>query len=170
MREAIIVLFAILVISTSVNAQSTSYVGYKYKGVTPSSKLPNGVVHNGGGLIGDINAEVVHGVSMVQKGTTKMYWLEASTGQDATGVTGWEVLDVLVLPRVTKTDYVFFIDDPAVECSRRGAVIPNLLGVGRVISRTSGSFRPSKLWVANLKTKKFVPMSPAGVKCIYSEP
>jgi hypothetical protein len=127
------------------------------------------VKHFGGGLIGKIDADPVHGISQVEKGRTKMLWLEVSTGQDAGGVSGWRVKDVLVFPALTRSDYIFFAGDPAILCRQRGTEIVNLVGVGR-IARREAIFRPSRLWVANLRTEKFEPMSLAGVKCEYSEP
>jgi hypothetical protein len=150
-------------------AKKSPYIGYEYKGVVPSATLPNGVKHFGGGLIGKIDADPVHGISQVEKGRTKMLWLEVSTGQDAGGVSGWRVKDVLVFPALTRSDYIFFAGDPAILCRQRGTEIVNLVGVGR-IARRDAIFRPSKLWVANLGTDKFEPMSLAGVKCEYSEP
>jgi hypothetical protein len=131
--------------------------------------LPNGVRHLGGGLIGDIDADPVYGISQLQESKTKMLWLEASTGRDAKGVTGWKVLDVLFFGPRSKSDYVFFTGDPAINCTRRGKQIENLVGIGRIVRRQA-VFLPSNLWVANLTTKKFELLSTAGVKCVYSEP
>lgn len=150
-------------------AKRSPYINYEYKGVIPNGTLPNGVKHFGGGLIGKIDADPVHGISQVAKGRTKMLWLEVSTGQDARGVTGWRVMDVLAFPAPPKSDYLFFAGDPAISCRRRGTAIVNLVGVGRIIRR-QGIFRPSRLWIANIKSEKFEPVSLAGVKCEYSEP
>lgn len=145
------------------------YVGYKYGGVVPSTNLPNGVKHNGGGLIGKIDADPVYGLSQVSKGRTQMLWFEVSTGQDSSGVIGWEVKDVLSFPALAKSDYLFFYGDPSIFCRRKGTDLVNLVGVGK-ISRRQGIFRPSRLWTANLKTKRFEPTPIAGVRCEYSEP
>lgn len=110
-------------------AKKSPYIGYEYKGVVPSATLPNGVKHFGGGLIGKIDADPVHGISQVEKGRTKMLWLEVSTGQDAGGVSGWRVKDVLVFPALTRSDYIFFAGDPAILCRQRGTEIVNLVGV-----------------------------------------
>jgi hypothetical protein len=150
-------------------AKISPYIGFEYKSVVPSATLPNGVKHFGGGLIGKIDTDPVHGISQVAKGRTKMLWLEVSTGQDAGGITGWRVKDVLAFPALAKSDYVFFAGDPAIKCRRRGTEIVNLVGVGRIVRRQA-IFRPSKLWIANLSTEKFERMSLAGVKCEYSEP
>jgi hypothetical protein len=172
MKTRIVVLSALLLFPVFAHSQANQdakYIGYEYKGVRPDTALPNGVKHFGGGLIGDIEADPVYGISQVEKGRTKMLWLEASTGKDPTGVTGWKVLDVLSFPAPPKADYIFFAGDPAIYCKKRGQDIPNLVGVGRIIRR-QGIFRPSRLWVANLTTKKFAPLALAGVKCEYSEP
>jgi hypothetical protein len=168
MKSTIIAIVAVLFFVSFGNGQ-TKYVGYEYEGVVPATTLPNGVKHMGGGLIGDFEADPVYGISQVEKGKTKMLWLEESTGKDSTGVTGWKVLDALSFPALTRTDYVFFAGDPAIGCLRDGQDIPHLVGVGRIIRR-QGIFRPSRLWVANLATKKFEPMWIKDVKCEYSEP
>ncbi len=163
---------SILFIGSLADAQTndrTRYLGYEYAGVLPDSTLPNGVKHFGGGLIGDIEADPVNGISQVQRGRTKMLWLEESTGKDATGVTGWRVRDVLSFPTIPKADYLFFVGDPAIDCKRRGNPIPNLVGVGRIMQR-QGIFRPSRLWTADLDKVRFKPLALTGVKCTYSEP
>ncbi len=149
--------------------ERATYVNYKYKGVNPESRLPNGVKHFGGALIGNIDADPVYGISTVAKGKTNMLWLEVSTGHNSTGVTGWKVRDVLAFPGMTKSDYLFFSNDPAIACRRQGRDVPDLVGVGK-INRRRGIFRPTKLWVADVKTEKFKSIPIAGVKCVYSEP
>jgi hypothetical protein len=146
-----------------------AYINYKYKGVLPGRTLPNGVKHTGGSMVGDIEADPAYGISSVSRGKTQMLWLEESTGKDSQGITGWRVLDVLAFPALAKTDYLFVPGDPSVECTKAGKEIPNLVGVGRLIRRQD-TFRPSKLWVADLKTKKFRAFPLTGVKCVYSEP
>ena len=169
-RILILMLAVMIFGSAAAHAQRTSaYIGYEYKGVNPSKRLPNGVVSLGGGLIGDIDADPVYEIANVEKGKTKMLWLNVSTGQNSTGVTGWKVLDVLSFVNLTRRDYIFFADDPSVACTKAGRAIENLAGVGRFVPRSS-VFRPSKLWTANLATKKFEPVALTGVKCEYSEP
>ena len=82
-----------------------------------------------------------------------MFWLEVSTGQDATGVTGWQVLDVLSFSGVLKSEYLFFVEDPSINCTKNSKEIPNLVGRGRIM-RSKGSFIPSKLWVADIRKEK----------------
>jgi len=156
-----VTIIALLFLPSFVSAQTdgrAKYIGYEYKGVLPEKTLPNGVKNLGGGLIGDIEADPVYEIADVEKGKTRMLWLNVSTGKDSTGVTGWKVLDVLSFPALLESDYLFFAGDPSIECRRSGTDIPNLVGVGRIIRRQE-IFKPSKLWVANLETKKFEPRS-----------
>ena len=172
MKVTVYVLIALIIFPVFGYSQArtrSNYIGYSYKGVVPSKTLPNGVKHMGGGLIGDIEAETVYGISQVEKGKTKMLWLESSTGKDDSGITGWKVLDVISFPALGRSEYLFFVGDPAIGCLRRGNEIPNLVGVGR-INRRRGSFTPIKLWVASADTRKFVPVAVAGIKCEYTEP
>ena len=172
MRSTILILIVLVMVSVlaySQQAGGSPYIGYVYKGVLLRKTLPNGVKDLGGGLIGDVEADPVHEIAEMQKGTTRMLWLNVSTGKDPSGVTGWRVLDVLSFPKLSKTDYTFFAGDPGVDCRRHGKAIPNVAGIGRIMRR-QGVFRPSKLWVANLTTKKFERLAIAGVKCEYSQP
>lgn len=172
MKSKLVTFLVVLVSANFAYSQAASnsrYIGYKYKGMLPSKTLPNGVKDMGGSLIGDINADPVYEIATMEKGKTKMLWLNVSTAMDSTGVTSWKVLDVLSFLSLLKADYIFFYGDPAIGCTRSGKDIPNLVGVGRII-RKQGIFRPSKLWVADLTTKKFEPISIRGVKCEYSEP
>lgn len=174
-RIAVLVLLALVPVIA--NAQKTraldtgaQFIGYKFKeGVTLPNLLPNGVKYLGGGLIGDINADPVYGISQTEKGRLKMFWLKVSIGQDATGVTGWKVLDVLSFQNVLKTEYLVLAGDPSVNCTKDSQEIPNLVGRGR-IARSKDSFVPTRLWVADIAKRKFVPFAVTGVKCEYSEP
>ena len=170
MKSTILCVIALIFIPTLCAAQTSSkYIGYKYKGVTPESTLPNGVKHFGGSLIGNIDADPVYGISSVALRTNKMLWLEVSTGRDASGVTGWQVKDVLSFPSLTKAQYLFFAGDPAIECKRGADPIDNLVGVGQIFPKL-GLFKPTKLWTANISTEKFEIVKVAGVLCTYSEP
>ena len=173
MRKLLAVVVAVLALIDLSLAQAagppSKYVGFKYKGVRPDTVLPNGVKHFGGGLIGDIEADPVYGISQVALGKTKMLWLELSTGRDDSGVTGWEVKDVIEFTSPSKSDYIFFYGDPAIDCKRSSELIDNLVGVGRV-NRKKGVFKPTKLWIANLSTAKFESTPVTGVTCDYSEP
>lgn len=173
MKLKIIASFFIALLPVFVSAQAkpgSQYIGYEYKGVLPGKPLPNGVKSMGGALIGDIEADPVYGISQLERGKTKMLWLEVSTGKDAAGVTGWKVLDVLTFSTLARTRYVFFAGDPAIGCRRRGKdIIENLVGEGRIV-RARGVFIPSNLWVANLKAKRFERISLTGIRCEYSEP
>lgn len=172
-KKFLLLIIAVLTATNLSLAQSaapaSTYVGYKYKGVRPETILSNGVKHLGGGLIGDIEADPVYGISQVELGKTKMLWLEVSTGRDDSGITGWEVKDVLKFASLSKSDYLFFAGDPAIDCTRNSEMIDNVVGVGR-INRKKGIFTPTNLWIANLTTAKFESTPLGGVRCEYSEP
>ena len=170
MKKALATIFVSLVFATLAQGQMpASYVGYEYKGVVPDTKLPNGVKHQGGGLISDHNIDPVYGISQVSKGKTRMLWLEVSTGQNEKGITGWRVLDVISLPALTRSQHILFPPDPAVECLRNGKAVPHLVALGRV-DRRRGIFLQQRVWTADLMKMKFQPASIRGLRCTYSEP
>jgi hypothetical protein len=163
-------IFAVLLVLAGASftysqANGSRYIGRKYTDFTSSKALPKGVKVVGTWDIGDRNSAPAYGIAEVEKGNTTMLWLTVTT-QDSTGhLTGWKVLDVLSFP-VTARDNVFFFHpagSPQV-CTRSGKVIPDAAGVGRIV-RKQALFRPSKLWVPDLATKKFKSVSPAGIKC-----
>jgi len=166
MKKSLAIIFLVMLSAAAASAQ---YVGYEYKGVTPETVLPNGVKHLGGGLISDIDADPTYGISQVSKGKTEMLWLEVSTGQNETGIIGWRVLDVVSFPALMRTQHIHMHHDPAIECSRGGKIVDDLVAVG-TINRSRGTYTPQRAWIADITKKKFVPTATAGLRCIYSEP
>lgn len=154
-------------------AQATStsdFIGYRYESPEIGTKLPNGFIHRGGGLFGDINAERVYGVSTLEKGKTLMFWLEISLSRDRSGgVTAWEVKDALSFSEFRQGDRVLEFNDPSFECLRGGKVLADLVGIGR-FDKKRGTFTPRKLWRPNAGTARFEPVTTRNVRCIYSEP
>lgn len=57
--------------------------------------------------------------------------------------TGWQVRDVLAFPALTKSDHLFYMYDPAIDCRRNGKDIPNLVGIGRIYRRQGTSRLPN---------------------------
>lgn len=175
MRSTILFVLVLLLVPVAATAQAKSaaaskYVGYEYKGVPPETVLPNGVKHLGGGLVGDFDADPVYGISRVARGTTTMLWLEASTGRDSSGVTGWRVLDVLSFPVLRSNQHLAFAVDPAIGCKRNGKEFTgDAVMIGRVFPKM-GIYKPERVWIANLKTGKFESAAAAGLNCAYSEP
>lgn len=173
MTRAIYFTILITFLFSSAIAQSAAgskFIGYKYESPDVGKKLPNGFTHNGGGLIGDIDADPVYGVSVLEKGKTKMFWLEVSTARNNNGgVTTWEVKDVLEFSSLGPKDFVLEFSDPTFECKRGGTGLEHVVGVG-AFNRKSGVFVPRKLWLPNAKTAKFESVPVRNVRCLYSEP
>ena len=172
MKYAVVLLSFAMLASPSFGQtiqRRSGYIGFTHPGVIPENALPNGVKYIGGGLIGDVNADPVYGISMVSKGKIKMLWLEVSTGQNGGGVTGWHVKDVLSFYNQRAYDQLFIAGDPTIECHRKGKPLENVAGIGRIVPKT-GIFRLSSIWFVNTKKEKFDRISTAGIKCVYSEP
>lgn len=149
--------------------ERSKYIGYKYKGVLPGTTVANGVKHLGGGLISDAFMEPVYGISELEKGRTRMLWLEISTGSNKKGITGWEVKDVLVFPNWNKSQHLFYSLDPSILCRRNNKDVENLVAIGQILPKR-GIFKAQRAWIANIKSERFEPASITGLQCDYSEP
>jgi hypothetical protein len=144
--------------------KSSPYIGYERQGASVESVLPNGVKYLGGGLIGDINAKRLVGISEMMQGNSRMVWLERSNRRTH-GARTWKVLDVLRIDLRT-SDEEFFPINP---CTRNGREIPNLVAIGRH-HKGDRYITLSSLWVADLERGSFREVSTRGVKCEYPEP
>ena len=140
------------------------YIGYKYKGVLVDETLPNGVKHLGGGLITE--SKPTYGVSEMSKGATRMLWLDKATGEDETGVTGWEVKDVLAFPAFGKNQELLF----SYSGCQRNKKSDNSLVVFADFSPRQKTYKVRRAWLANVKTEKFEEIPIKGVQCAYEEP
>lgn len=170
MRKAFAGIFVSMILAAFAYGQTAaSYIGYEYKGYTPDTVMPNGVKHLGGALISDINKDPVYGIAQVSKGRTQMLWLEVSTGQNETGVTGWRVLDVISFPKLSGSQHAMLPLDPAVECTRNGKTVPYLVAIGRIDTRRA-VFTAQRAWIADIDKKRFTPASTRGLRCNYYEP
>jgi len=172
MKSKILILLVVLTGAnfTYSQAEASRYIGYRYTFDISSKALPNGVKIVGTWDIGDPDSSPAYGIATVEKGKTTMLWLTV-TAEDSTGLTGWNVLDVLSFPVTThKRDVIFFYPGGSASgCTRSGKVIPNVAGVGRIVGKQA-VFRPSKVWVPDLATKKFKSIPFSGIKCEYSKP
>lgn len=166
-RIGCIALLSIFIFSSALAQTAPKYIGYKYVVPETGKPLRNGIKHMGGGLIGDIDADPVHGVSVLEKGGTKMFWLEISTARnDDGGVTAWQVKDAL---EFSGSEFVLEFSDPSFECRKGKANVGNLVGVG-TFNKKAGVFTPRKLWQPNAKTAKFESVPVKNIRCYYSEP
>jgi hypothetical protein len=147
----------------------SKYVGYKYDGVVPRTLLPNGVNYLGGGLLGDIDADPVYGISEVENVKTKMLWLQVSTGRNDRGITGWQVRDVLTFPNLPRTMQLISFTDSSTLCRRDGKEIKNLIAFGHIL-RKQGIYKVRRAWIANIRLGKFIQTTIRGLKCEYYEP
>ena len=162
---------ALLASAFTQSPEGSKYIGYKYEVPEIDEKLVDGFTYHGGGLIGDIEADPLYGVSILGKGREKMFWLEVSTARgNRGGVTAWEVKDVLQFTNLRAGDFVMEFAEPAFECRKGKTVISgDLIGIG-TFNRKRGIFTPRKLWRPNAKTAKFEPFAITNVRCIYFEP
>ena len=161
MKFRLFFLLLTLAIPSFVSAQTNSYIGYKYTGVTYNSKLPNGVVDKGGNLLENEN----FAVSRMKIGKNEMLWLTRITGRNSQGVPRWMVKDVLVLPRLKSNQQI--LQGFSYPCTINGKEDLNLVVLADVSSKNI--FKARKVWRANTDTGKFQVVSARNVDCQYVE-
>lgn len=161
-------LLTALVLPIAAFGQTSEYVGYRYKSVIPETVLPNGVKNLGGGLVGDFEAKPVWGVADVAKGKTRMLWLEKASAEDETGVTEWEVRDVISFPNIPAGEDLLF-GFGAAECTEKGKGVDDIVVHARFLKKQK-AYKTLKAWRTDLKAERFVPIDARYVKCHYDEP
>ena len=166
MKMAWLLLTALL-LPVAAFGQASEYIGYRYKSVVPETVLPNGVKNLGGGLVGDYNTSPVWGVADVNKGKARMLWLEKATAEDETGVTEWEVIDVLSFPKIAADEELLL--GSAMECTENGKDSDDMVVHVR-FQKKQKDYKTLKAWRADLKAGRFVPIDAKNVKCRYDEP
>ena len=154
--------------STCLVAQTSEYIGYKYKPVLPEKVLPNGVKSLGGGVVFDGDQITKYGVGHFRKGGSEMLWLEIVTKEDEKGPTEWEVKDVLTFPLLTKNQELF-IPSGNESCTVNGKNDEKLVVFAAFAPRTM-KYTVHKAWRVDLKTEKFNSIPLADIRCIYDAP
>ncbi|CAN5633612.1 hypothetical protein BH24ACI2_BH24ACI2_04830 [soil metagenome] len=165
-KSTMFILFLLSVVPIFVFAQKSEYIGYRYKPVLMDELLPNGIKDLGGGIIIENNKITSYAIGRFSKGKTQMLWLELATGENETGVTGWEVKDVLIFPNFTKNQELLFT---AETCTINGKRDEKLVVFADFL-QTKKKYIVRKAWRTNLKTEKFETVSIKGVRCEYYEP
>jgi hypothetical protein len=136
--------------------------------VVPETVLPNGVKNLGGGLVGDFEAKPVWGIADVSKGKARMLWLEKASAEDDSGVTEWEVADVLSFPNIP-TDQELLIASGPGECAENGKATEDM-AVHVQFLKKQKAYKTLKAWRADIRAGRFVPIDAKNVKCSYDEP
>lgn len=167
MRLSFCLIITILLAAAAMG-QTDQYVGFKYKPVIPGHRLPNGLEDMGGAVVSDLDAKPTWSISIKRKGTTRMLWLEKSTGEDSRGVNEWEVTDVLVFPRFISGQDFQFGGGPG-ECTYDRKSDDKLVVHTQFLSR-SQTYKTIKAWRADISTGRFVPMNASLAKCKYDAP
>jgi len=91
------------VFSTQTSAEDTRS---KYVGLLIADSLPDGLKLRNHFLIGSkqgVDIPLDFGIREVAKGSVKMLWFERVAERDGQRVSQWEILDVLVLPQIRKS-------------------------------------------------------------------
>ena len=166
--KAFLILTALLsysnLIYAQVNIDKSKYLGLQYQGAVVGEKVQD-LIEMGGGLIAGLlpSETVLVGVSQKSKGSSRMLWLEKSTGNDPKGIPLWQVKDVLVFTAFEKNQSLHFAGDPT--CTRNGKQELSLI-VLTDSSPPSPALKILKAWTANAKTEKFEELpATTGIKC-----
>lgn len=136
-------------------AQTTSrtYVGLTYR------TLPKGLENRGGWVIDSDRREPTYGGSVVRQGQTQMLWLERYISQDSAGRVTYQVVDVLNLPAIAKSQVLAFGF-----CQLNGRSDRR---IAAIVTATNTEFRTRvhRAWQLNINTGKIVPISTRGIAC-----
>lgn len=158
MKLKLLVFLTFLAIPYGIFAQKSSYVGYKYTGVTYNKKLPNGVKDLGGNLLSNEN----YAVSQMKKGKTDMLWLTYIAGRNDDGVPKWEVKNVLALPKIKKNQVI--LRGFNFPCTIGGKENLDLFVLADYSAKTK-TYTPKKAWRVNIKKNLFETVAVKKVSC-----
>jgi hypothetical protein len=159
-------LLLIFLSALMIAGQTQSYVGYRYKPVLAERTLPNGVKSLGGGIVGDVNKKPLWGIAEMNKGRTRMLWLERAVSEDAHGVNEWEVMDVVSVRNFPAgIEFIFGTGN----CKENGKDNDALV-VQAAFNARRLTYKTIKAWHADIVSARFVPIDAADVKCEYDAP
>lgn len=135
--------------------EASRYIGLRYE-----KSLPAGLKWVGAALVSDPYKDArQYSLMEVHRGRVKMLWFKFMTGRDAAGQPRWEVKDVLVLPRLTRTQLLVYStcfsgDRPDGE-------------IVAVVEYTDTEFyrRVRRAWRADRAAETFERIPPRGIKC-----
>ena len=167
MKTVVVLLF--LVMAQASAAQTAEYRGVRYKVSGEGKALPAGTTNLGGTLIGNIEQRPLWGIAQVTKGRTQMLWLEKATAEDETGVTEWQISDVLMFPNFPKSHELLFGGGP-MPCTISGRPAGDTLVVHARFDARRERYATIAAWKASAKSGRFTSVRPAAVKCLYETP
>ena len=149
-------------LNTKAQSQATTTVAKrKYIGLRHGPRLPPGLKEVGGGLLTDpYKDKIQFGLAHITKGTTNMLWFELGTHHDAEGHAYWEVLDVVTLPPMTRTQILFYT-----LCLFNDEPDPEIAAIVQPLKRGSYETKALRAWRANRQTRKITEIPIKGVKC-----
>jgi hypothetical protein len=107
-----------------------------------------------------------YGVAQVKRGNVEMLWLERMTGRDASGRAIWEVLDVVLLPPMSKTDY---LQGGHLVCLLNGVADPEIIAIFKGEPKNGVMDHVGQAWRANCRTGRFESISPEGITTTIGE-
>jgi hypothetical protein len=121
--------------------------------------FPRGLKDRGGSVIDVDRDESRYGLAEVQDSTAQMIWLERFINRDQQGKVTYQVIDVLKLPPISKSQILV-----RSFCWVNGKRDREIIAI---VEATDTEFRTTihRAWRANIKTEKIEPMSPKGIAC-----
>lgn len=135
--------------------EASRYIGLRYE-----KTLPAGLKWVGASLVSDPYKDTrQYSLMEVHRGRVKMLWFKFMTERDAAGQPHWEVKDVLVLPRLTRTQLLTYA-----VCFSGNRPDGEIVAV---VEYTDTEFfrRVRRAWRANRATETFEQIPTRGIKC-----
>ncbi len=137
----------------------SSFIGLRY-----GPELPEGLIEKAGALIDGPNGSEL-ALEHIVKGNEEMIWVEKLTGRDNYGKPYWEVLDVLMLPRIKANQALIF---GVLGCMYNKRYDPKTIVIADEQKRGPYYKKNRYAWRLNPNTNKLEPVSIRKIRCEYS--
>jgi hypothetical protein len=133
---------------------SPSYIGLRYR------DIPKGLKDLGGWIVGNPQAGREYAIAHVKKGNQEMLWFEILVSIDSQGKPTFQVIDVLNLSKLNKSDQIGHNGS----CLLKGVRDPEIVAI--VKYQDSEYWRQiKKAWRSNRNLGKFEEISPRNIAC-----
>ncbi|MGH1394545.1 MAG: hypothetical protein ACRAVC_10995 [Trichormus sp.] len=131
-----------------------SYIGLLYRDV------PTGLKDLGGWVVGNIQEGREYAIAHVKKGNQEMLWFEVLVSRDNKGKPIFQVIDVLYLPKLNKSEQI----GHGGSCLQNRVRDPEIVAIAKY--QDAEYWRQiKKAWRSNRQIGKFEEISPRNIVC-----